>query len=196
MASVRRRGKRVRLTLDSDEVRLLHEFVSQVSELLADGEPEPDLSAAPETETEMLEQWLEQPSGPMQTPRDPVLLRLLPDGYRNDDDAAGEFRRLTESGLRATKRAALQRIIDDLSALAPTEPEGEIRLDLDETAAESWLPALTDVRLAFGTRIGVAEDVYDEVPDPDEDVERYAELAAYDWLSWLQQSIVNALLGD
>ena len=57
-------------------------------------------------------------SGPVETPRDPALLRLLPDGYRNDDDAAGEFRRLTESGLRATKRAALQRLVDDLTSAA------------------------------------------------------------------------------
>src|SRR5215510_10376671 len=31
-------------------------------------------------------------------PDDPVLARLLPDGYRDDPDAAQEFRRFTESG--------------------------------------------------------------------------------------------------
>ncbi len=34
-------------------------------------------------------------------PEDPVLARLLPDAYRDDPEAAGEFRRYTEPALRS-----------------------------------------------------------------------------------------------
>ena len=33
-----------------------------------------------------------------------MLARLLPDGYRDDPEAAGEFRRYTESALRSAKQ--------------------------------------------------------------------------------------------
>jgi hypothetical protein len=196
VGTIRRRGRRVRVILDGDEVALLLSLISQVLELLADGEPaapgpDPDADAS-----EQLEQLLDASSGPIETPRDPALLRLLPDGYRNDDDAAGEFRRLTESGLRATKRAALQRVVDDLSARGAQQSDGGVRIDLDEAAAEAWLPAITDLRLVFGTRIGVTEDIDDERESLAEGTLRYAEIAAYDWLSWVQDAIVRGLIGD
>ena len=39
-------------------------------------------------------------------PDDPVLARLFPDAYEDDGEAAGEFRRYTEMGLRDGKREA------------------------------------------------------------------------------------------
>ena len=41
-------------------------------------------------------------------PEDPVLARLLPDGYRDDPEAAGEFRKYTEPSLRSAKHQAAQ----------------------------------------------------------------------------------------
>jgi hypothetical protein len=196
MGTIRRRGRRIRVMLDADEVALVLGLISSVDELLSDGEEPPTGSDPPDDETEALEQLLSSPSGPVEPPRDPALLRLLPDGYRNDDDAAGEFRRLTESGLRATKRAALQRVVDDLSAGEPVQKDGGVRVDLDEAAAEAWLPAITDLRLVFGTRIGVTEDMDDERDALAEDSKRFAEIAVYDWMSWLQDAIVRALVGD
>ena len=40
--------------------------------------------------------------------RDPALDRLLPTANRQDDEVAAEFRRLTETGLRQRKAAALE----------------------------------------------------------------------------------------
>ena len=40
--------------------------------------------------------------------RDPALDRLLPTANRQDDEVAAEFRRLTETGLRQRKAAALR----------------------------------------------------------------------------------------
>jgi len=199
MGTVRRRGRRIRVVLDEGEVALLLSLTSQVMDLLSDGEPpigETAADAKAAAETDELEQLLETSSGPVETPQDPVLLRLLPDGYRNDDDAAGEFRRLTESSLRTIKLAALQRLSDDLSAGETAGDDGGVRIDLDGEAAESWLPAITDLRLMFGTRIGVTEDMDDERAIAAEGSLRYAEIAAYDWLSWVQDAIVRALMRD
>lgn len=202
MGSVRRRGRRVRVELDDAEVALALSLTAQVLELLADDDDDepaddPDVAAGePATETDELEALLETSIGPVETPRDPALLRLLPDGYRNDDDAAGEFRRLTEASLRSTKRAALQRFVEDLSATKSALKEGGVRIDLDDDAADAWLPAITDLRLVFGTRIGITEDMADERAGVAEGSLRYAEIAVYDWMSWLQDAIVRAMLGD
>jgi uncharacterized protein DUF2017 len=196
VGSIRRHGRRVRVVLDADEKALALSLISVVDELLSDGVAAPTASDPPDDETQALEELLSSPSGPVEPPRDPALLRLLPDGYRNDDDAAGEFRRLTESGLRAIKRAALQRVVDDLSADAAQQKDGGVRVDLDEAAAEAWLPAITDLRLVFGTRIGVTEDMDDERETVPEGSRRFAELVVYDWLSSMQEAIVHALVGD
>jgi Domain of unknown function (DUF2017) len=212
VASVRRRGRRVRVQLDDEEVAILAMLTEQVLALLDDGdassaqaEPvgadiaDPDAAepaTASDDEAASLETLLGASTGPVETPRDPALLRLLPDAYRNDDDAAEEFRRLTEAGLRATKRTALQRLLDDLASAGSPQKDGGIRYDLDHAATEAWLPALTDLRLVFGTRIGVTDDFDDERAIVEEDSLRYAEIAAYDWMSWLQDAIVRALIGD
>ena len=74
----------------------------------------------------------------------PVLARLLPDAYRDDPDAAGEFRRFTESGLRSGKAQCAQTLLDTLPASG-----GRVKLTSQE--AEAWLRSLNDVRLALGS---------------------------------------------
>jgi Domain of unknown function (DUF2017) len=117
---------------------------------------------------------------PPEAPEDPVLSRLLPDGYRDDSEAAEEFRRLTESTLRQQKCAAADRVLADLA-----ESGGTVRLDAETT--ETWLAALNDVRLALGTRLDVQEDMAD--PDPDDpDAAAYV---VYVWLTELQDVLVE-----
>ena len=55
--------------------------------------------------------------------RDPALDRLLPTANRQDDEAAAEFRRLTETGLRRRKAAALE------AAAETMRREDRLRLD-------------------------------------------------------------------
>ena len=83
----------------------------------------------------------------------------------------------------------LRNVVSRLSLIGP----GSL---IDEAAVEAWLPALTDLRLAFGTRIGVTEDIDAERAEVLEGSLRHAELAAYDWMSWLQDAIVRGLTGD
>jgi hypothetical protein len=113
---------------------------------------------------------------------DPVLARLFPDAYREDGEASAEFRRYTEAGLRAGKRANAEVVLRTLGE------GGEIVLDAEQ--AQAWLRALNDLRLALGTRLGVTEESPRQL-DPDDP--RSAPFAAYDWLTYLQESLVRAL---
>jgi Domain of unknown function (DUF2017) len=202
VGSVRPRGRRVRVDLDEAEVALLISLISQVRELLDDpagstAGPEADpVTDDPVDEADALEALFEASSGPVPPPADPVLRRLLPDGYRNDDVAAEEFRRLTESGLRAAKRSALSRVADDLLADDHATREGGVRIDLDDEAVNAWLPALTDLRLVLGTRLDITEDRDEERESLVIGSPRFVELAAYDWLTWLQDAMVRAVTGD
>jgi hypothetical protein len=189
MGSVRRRGDHVRLTLTAADAAIVISLTSQVLELLGDVD-------APPAGEESLQDLLEGSQQAVPAPQDPALLRLLPDGYREDDAASAEFRRLTEADLRATKRTSLSRIVGDLHSPEAAQRGGGVRLDLDDEAAEIWLTALNDVRLTFGTRIEVREDMDDERMSLAVDSMRYAEIATYDWFSWLQDAILRALTDE
>ena len=123
--------------------------------------------------------------------RDPALDRLLPTANRQDDEAAAEFRRLTEQGLRQRKAAAL--------ATAADLVRRDDKLRLDQSQARTMLVALTDVRLVLGERMGLRTDedvaVLEAVAEElgDDDPLGYA-LSVYDFLTWLQETLASALL--
>jgi hypothetical protein len=119
-------------------------------------------------------------------PDDPVLARLFPDAYRDDSKASGEFRRYTEEGLRSGKVAAARTV------LATLPPNGG-RIRLSEAEAQAWLRALNDVRLALGVRLGVTDDFDDQVADLEPDDPRSAYVGVYQWLAFLQETLVHAL---
>ncbi len=120
-------------------------------------------------------------------PEDPALARLFPDAYLDDADAAAEFRRFTERDLRETKVAHAQ------TALETLRRSGEkVTLSADEAAA--WLGALNDVRLALGTRLGITEEGMAELASLPDDDPRAATFHVYDWLTYLQESLVHAIM--
>lgn len=127
--------------------------------------------------------------GSVNRPEDQVLARLLPDGYRDDDEAAADFRRFTESDLRRSKTDAAQRVLQDLAS-------GRDPIALDEAAVNSWLGCLNDLRLGLGTRIGITEENLEELSQVPESDPRFAMLAVYDWLTYLQGSLVDLLLPE
>ncbi|PKW27094.1 DUF2017 family protein [Phycicoccus duodecadis] len=124
--------------------------------------------------------------------RDPALDRLLPTGHREDDEAATEFRRLTEGGLRHRKAAALTASVAVLREAGDT-------VSLDEGQAVAFVTALTDVRLVLGERLGLRTD--EDLDRLEELVERLDDdepvvhlLALYDFLTWLQETLASALM--
>jgi hypothetical protein len=186
MGKIRRRGGVVRVDLEAAEIVLLASLVGQVRELLVDGLPESSGDAA-----DPLAAIVGLPASAMPVSEDPALARLLPDAYREDDEAAAEYRRLMDGDLRMQKAGALQRVLDDLSGNGTAHGDGQ-RFELPDGAITPWLYALTDVRLTLGTRLDVSEDWEADLGRLDPGSPQFAGFAVYDWLSWLQNAIIEA----
>jgi hypothetical protein len=175
-------------TFTAYEADLLRSLAGQLIELLRNEEATPG-------GTDPLEEMFDF-SGPTTEPDDPVLARLFPTAYPDDDEAAADFRRFTEGTLRDGKAAAAGSVIDALEqAGLPSEPEDGLYIDveLDEQAAMAWLRCFTDMRLAIATRLGVEEgdDDYWESLAPEDPRAQVHDI--YDWLGYLQETLVRAL---
>lgn len=180
----RRRGGTVSATFHPVEIDLLRSLVAQLIELLSDGQP-----VANVTPDDPLADLLDLASP--DRPADPVLMRLFPDGYREDDDSAAEFRRYTERGLREGKLRAAATVLESLDAI---DRNGEkLRLRLSTEAAHAWLKSLTDLRLALGTRLGVEQDDDERWATlPEDDPSRHVH-DVYSWLGWVQETLIRAV---
>jgi len=122
-------------------------------------------------------------------PEDEVLLRLLPNAYADQVDAA-EFRRYTESTLRAKKYAhSMSMRITLKSAI-----DGIIEVDHD--GANDWLGAMNDIRLALGVRLKVEQTSHEELELLAPDDPMRGVYAVYSWLGWLQESLIVALMDE
>jgi Domain of unknown function (DUF2017) len=184
----RRRGGAV-ATFSGFEADLLRSLASQLVELLRNE------MAAPKDD-DSLEDMLDF-SGPTTEPDDPVLARLFPNAYPADEEAAGEFRRFTERGLRDSKAKAAVEIIDTLEeAGLPgelTEDGLTVDVELDAAHAMVWLRSFTDIRLALATRLGVEEGdeaYWHSLPDDDPRAQAHE---IYEWVGYLQETLVRAV---
>ena len=125
---------------------------------------------------------------------DPVVERLFPAGYADDPEESAEFRRYTEGDLKTGK-------IDQAGAILAALPaSGGAVVRLDDEAAEAWLRALNDVRLALGTRLDVRDDSdlleeLDEAVMRDPTSSRVRQLTMYQYLGVLQESLLDAVIG-
>jgi hypothetical protein len=110
---------------------------------------------------------------------EPTLYRLFPTAYADDDEANAEYARLVGASLLEGKLLALA----ELERTAHDETLGEDGLG-------AWLGALESLRLVLGTQLDVTEDSYGPLDHDDPDAPR---LALYQWLSWLQEEVVQAM---
>ncbi|MFI0351869.1 DUF2017 domain-containing protein [Actinomadura sp. 9N407] len=179
MSIVEKAKKGVRLRLEPEEAALMRALMEQLLELMGDGPGKDDLLGAVGI------------SAGATKPDDPVLARLFPDAYGDEDgEAAGEFRRYTEMGLRDGKREAADTV---LGSLRPEAVGGGVDTVIDDGQAQAWLRALNDVRLALGTRLDITEERYEEAALLDPDDPRAVMFEAYDWLTMLQESLVRTI---
>ena len=153
MRPFERNGESVTATFTALEVELLEDLASQVVDLLGD---------APQS--------------------DPALARLLPDAYRDDEEAAQEFRRFTEQGLTDRKIANARALIRSLEA------GGEV--ELDTAGQQAWLRTLSDIRLIIASRLGIETDDDDGRDESDADLMMRD---IYDWLASVQGSLIESL---
>lgn len=188
--------------LSADDVTLLRTLVAPVMELLNDpdrpasksaaapGAARTDLTDAEPTDLfdDLEKMFDETATGPPEAPSDPVLARLLPDAYPDDPQAAGEFRKYTESSLREAKKYFAQTLLETLPPKG-----GRVKLTADQ--ARDWLRALNDVRLMFGVRLEVTEDYDEQLAALDPKDPRIAAFHVYGWLGAVQDSLVRAIGG-
>jgi hypothetical protein len=140
----------IRLELEAEEAGLLTVLAHQFADVVRD----PELDDAP------------------------LLAALFPDAYRDDADAAAEFRRYTRDELE-------QRKIEAAEHIAGMAREGVVELDAD--AVETWVRALTGIRMMVGTRLGIRADGDEPGEGP------LAEI--YQWLGELQWVLVELAEG-
>jgi hypothetical protein len=177
--------------LSPGEATLLRTLVAPVMELLNDpARPAPPPEAAPAESTDLFDDlekmFNETTAAPPEAPDDPVLARLLPDAYQDDPEAAGEFRKYTESSLREAKKYFAQTLLETIP------PKGG-RVKLSAEQARDWLRALNDVRLMFGVRLEITEDFEDQLVALDPKDPRVAAFEVYGWLGAVQESLVRAI---
>jgi hypothetical protein len=199
-------GRHYVAMLDAVERRILAAAVADTAELLGvrlqeSSGTEPAEGTGPDDPLTGLTWGSAEPS----VPSDPAVARLLPAASRVDDELATEFRRLTDADLRRTKVGNLRLVWTGLR-----RRPGSLPVLRDD--APRWAAALSDVRLVLATRLGIetdedAENVYGLAageghggPAGDEDSPagelRQAMATLYAVLTWLQESLVTALLDD
>jgi hypothetical protein len=172
--------------LERQEAAVLRGLVGQIEDILrarADEAPQDELAELTGIRT-----------GSSTPPDSPILSRLLPDFHRLDDEAADTGDRDSAAALRSLHEPELLDLKTGVAGVVlETCPEsgGEIRLTLEQ--AEAWLSALNDVRLALGTALDITDDMPDELPPDDP---RGPHLGVYQWLTWVQESLVHAIAGD
>jgi hypothetical protein len=173
----RNRHGKVWLHLGDADRRLMGDLMRQMSDLLADPETESGEPVDPLAELVGIDPTATRPE-------DPALARLFPDAYEDPADA-DEFRRFTQRDLRATKLANLTTAIESLGRPNPTQ--------LSEAECLAWLGALNDLRLTLGTRLDVGEESPQEFLALPEDDPRRSMYLVYDWLTYHQDRLVQAL---
>jgi hypothetical protein len=185
-----RRSGRLIATFSGFEADLLRSLASQLVELLRNE------AAVPHEHADPLEAMLTF-DGPTTAPEDPVLARLFPTAYAEDEEAAAEFRRFTEGSLRDGKAAGAATVIDTLeeAGLPPVLGDQKVVIDveLEEAAARVWLKTFTDLRLALATRLEVEQDDEAFWRSLPEDDPRSQAHDIYEWIGALQETLVDAL---
>jgi hypothetical protein len=181
-------GPRFRSALDSHEAALLKNLVGSMIGLLDERE-----SSSPPDE---LEQITGMKTGNSKPPDNVTLQRLLPDFSKpDDDDASGKeaadslnaaLRSLHEPEIIEAKRFAAQQLL-------ATIPEDGGRFELTEDTANAWVAAVNDIRLALGTMLDIRPGGPDRLPD---DHPLASHLDVYQWLTFLQEYLVLALMGS
>lgn len=191
MKKFKRRGEVIGTRLSAYEVELLSSLVSQLVEMVSQGEPQDFV--ATEEPSDPFAAWAEDlaadPSEP-EVSEDPVLRRLFPNPYPHDADAASDFRRFTERDLKTKKVTEAQLV---LRRLAETR-EGSSDLRIPPEDVDPWLRTLTSVRLALATRLQITDaEAADELSQLPDDDPRAFLLSVYDWLAFAEETLISVL---
>ncbi|WP_066582516.1 DUF2017 family protein [Cellulomonas timonensis] len=202
----RERGSLV-AELDATERGVIAAVVADVADLLGAGRLEERATEDAGPADPALMPGMSLRTQEIEPPEDDAVRRLLPDASVDDEEVAAEFRRLTEDDLRRVKVERLTWLWDALTAgPGAAWPDDAVVVPVELGGAVA--ATLTDLRLVLADRLGLHEDedaesLYVELDgepaededDPQAEVRRYLG-AVYVSLSWLQETLMAALLDD
>lgn len=192
-------GHKIKSVMEGHEVQILHSLVSNVVDML-----EQRRDSAPRDE---LAELTGMRSGHSDAPDQAPLARLLPDFHRPEPGTAHDLdkravSRAHNSGMRMIHEPE---IIDAKLASAAvvlrTLPARGGSVSLTPEQGNAWMGCLNDVRLGLGALLleagavdGIpATDIPEYVPEVDP---RSAHLDVYHWLTFMQDSLCTALMGE
>ena len=209
----------IRIVFTSQEAHVVINLTEQLLELLGDGSINTDIEVDPLFRMMGL-------GASEQPPEDPVLRRLLPSAYKDQKAASEFRRytehglREKKRAHAHLVYEALTPADEEWSADQPLD-RGSIEVSIGESDAMAWLGALNDLRLALAVRLGISKEFEERdqknqtVPagSGDDDSHDRADLhkkyelmtdsdpmkavyAVYSWLGWLQQSLLEVLMGS
>ncbi len=138
-------------------------------------------------------------------PRDGAMRRLLPDAFPGDEKASDDFRRLSQTGLANSIVETLSTVIAAITAHGLSDVEDELIIDREQ--ADHFLRALTTIRLVLADRMSLKNDGdyealqllrsndigQEDAEEKDGQVSVDFLLSLYDFLTWLQESLVLAM---
>lgn len=138
-------------------------------------------------------------------PHDSAVSRLLPRAS-DDDEEAQEFRRLSQGAITESHLGNLAAMQASLEAHADLGDVGSLEVIMSKETALSWAKGLTILRLVLGDRMGLRSDSDFEalqvLCQGGVDMGANAEAGTvgvdflaslYEFLTWLQESLMNAL---
>jgi hypothetical protein len=164
---IRRSRGRIVLTFHASEVEVLRDLAGQLDSLYDGGVPARG--------------------------GDPTRDRLFPRAYLDptEDEAESEWQSVVHADLVRTKSDAVAALLDSLDSGTAKRDE-TVEVALAPEGVEQWVGALNDVRLALGVVLEVTED--DAIVRPDDP--RAPGLELYQWLTWLQGTLIETLTGE
>jgi hypothetical protein len=209
----------IRIVFTSQEAHVVLNLTAQLLELLGEGSISADIESDPLFQMMGL-------GASEQPPEDPVLRRLLPSAYKDQKSASEFRRYTEHGLREKKRThahlvyEALTPTDEDWSADQPID-RGSIEVSISEQDAMAWLGALNDLRLALAVRLGISKEFeerdqktqtiptdsggagshekaelhkkYELMTDSDP---MKAVYAVYSWLGWLQQSLLEVLMGS
>jgi len=125
---------------------------------------------------------------------DPAVARLVPDAYRDDTEAAEDFRHVTQGDLLQRRRADAEAVRSDLSVdgrpltideLDDASGNAVMTIRLDQAQAAAWLRTLTALRLVLAGRLGITHEHDHDPDDP--------RFGVYEWLGYRLEGLLHAL---
>ena len=108
----------------------------------------------------------------------PYVTRLFPPTYPFDTIAQNEFEKMSADALMQQHQALLAGFCTSIH-----------KSELTHDDLVTWVGALNDIRLLLGTALDVCEDL----GRPAEDDPRFRDFIIFDYLTWLQGSILEFL---